>query len=181
MQDTVDLPVAFLGALYAGIVPVPVNTLLPADDYAYMLGHSRRGTVLVSAALLPTVQQAHRASRARSPRLRRVRRRRHAGRRNTAMPSFASLLARRPLPDGSHADTHADDFAFWLYSSGSTGRPKGTVHSHANLYWTAELYGKPVLGLREDDVVLLRGQAVLRLRPGQRADLPARRSARPPC
>jgi benzoate-CoA ligase len=38
---------------------------------------------------------------------------------------------------------------FWLYSSGSTGRPKGTVHSHANPYWTAELYGKGVLGLTE--------------------------------
>jgi benzoate-CoA ligase len=66
---------------------------------------------------------------------------------------FAALLDTPPLPEGSHADTHGDDFAFWLYSSGSTGRPKGTVHSHANLYWTAELYGKPVLGVREDDVV----------------------------
>ena len=31
--------------------------------------------------------------------------------------------------------------------------PKGTVHTQANLYWTAELYGKGVLGLREGDVV----------------------------
>jgi benzoate-CoA ligase len=50
------------------------------------------------------------------------------------------------------AGTHADDPAFWLYSSGSTGRPKGTVHSQANAYWTAELYGKGVLGLQETDV-----------------------------
>jgi benzoate-CoA ligase len=27
------------------------------------------------------------------------------------------------------------------------------VHTHANLYWTAELYGKPVLDLKEDDLV----------------------------
>ena len=40
---------------------------------------------------------------------------------------------------------------FWLYSSGSTGRPKGTVHTHGNPYWTAELYGTPVLGLTERD------------------------------
>ena len=26
------------------------------------------------------------------------------------------------------------------------------MHTHANPYWTAELYGKPVLGLRESDV-----------------------------
>ncbi|MFY8087312.1 MAG: AMP-binding protein, partial [Rubrivivax sp.] len=39
MQDTCDWPVSFLGALYAGLVPVAVNTLLTADDYAYMLEH----------------------------------------------------------------------------------------------------------------------------------------------
>ncbi len=41
MHDCTDWPVCFLGALYAGIVPVAVNTLLTADDYAYMLQHSR--------------------------------------------------------------------------------------------------------------------------------------------
>jgi benzoate-CoA ligase len=51
------------------------------------------------------------------------------------------------------APTLADEPAFWLYSSGSTGKPKGTVHSQGNLYWTAELYGKDVLALRESDVV----------------------------
>ena len=42
---------------------------------------------------------------------------------------------------------------FWLYSSGSTGAPKGTVHLHAHLIQTAELYAPRVLGIREDDVV----------------------------
>ena len=58
-------------------------------------------------------------------------------------PSPLSAAGPRPAPTTS---------AFWLYSSGSTGRPKGTVHTHANLYWTAELYGKAVLGLTEHDV-----------------------------
>ena len=149
MHDTVDMPVALLGAMYAGIVPVPVNTLLPADDYAYMLAHCGARVVLVSAALLPVVQQAI-AQSGRRPQL-------VVSGAIDALPEgasrFSALLEADPLPHGGHADTHADDFAFWLYSSGSTGRPKGTVHSHANLYWTAELYGKPVLGVREDDVV----------------------------
>jgi len=63
---------------------------------------------------------------------------------------FTALLDAEPFAEP--ADTLADDFGFWLYSSGSTGRPKGTVHTHANLYWTAALYGTPVLGLREDDI-----------------------------
>ena len=58
MQDCNDWPVSFLGAIYAGIVPVAVNTLLTADDYAYMLEHSRAQAVLVSGALLPAVTAA---------------------------------------------------------------------------------------------------------------------------
>ena len=146
MLDTVDMPVAFLGALYAGIVPVPVNTLLPAADHAYMLQHSGARALVVSQPLWPVAQQA-------------------LGQPDTtALPvvvcgdtapegcsSFHALLDTPPL--AAPADTHADDFAFWLYSSGSTGKPKGTVHSHANLYWTAALYGQPIMGVREDDVV----------------------------
>lgn len=145
MQDTVDMPVAFLGALFAGIVPVPVNTLLPADNYAYMLRHSDAKLIIVSAALLPVIKDALAQARLHVPVV-------VAGDDN-AEHSFSALLDTEPLPEDGHADTHADQFAFWLYSSGSTGQPKGTVHSHANLYWTAELYGKPVLGLREDDLV----------------------------
>lgn len=144
MLDTVDLPVAFLGALYAGVVPVPVNTLLPADNYAYMITHSDAKLIIVSDLLLPTVQQALAIARRKVPLA-------ISGKPDAAGMRFDQLLDHAPLADA--ADTHADQFAFWLYSSGSTGQPKGAVHSHANLYWTAELYGKPVLGLREDDVV----------------------------
>ena len=147
MHDSIDFPVAFLGALYAGVVPVPVNTLLTADDYAFMLDHSRAQALLVSRPLWPTLQSALGASWHSLPVL-------VSGGGHEPVPegtrSCASLLDTPPLADP--ADTRADDIAFWLYSSGSTGRPKGAVHTHANLYWTAALYGKPVLGLREGDV-----------------------------
>jgi benzoate-CoA ligase len=58
MQDSSDWVVAFLGALYAGVVPVAVNTLLTAEDYAFMLSNSRAQAALVSGALLPTLQEA---------------------------------------------------------------------------------------------------------------------------
>ena len=58
MLDGNHWPVSFLGAIYAGLVPVAVNTLLNADDYAYMLEHSRAQAVLVSGALLPALSAA---------------------------------------------------------------------------------------------------------------------------
>ncbi|MCX8004540.1 MAG: benzoate-CoA ligase family protein [Burkholderiaceae bacterium] len=145
MHDTCDWPVVFLGALYAGVVPVAVNTLLKEVDYAYMLEHSRAQAAFVSAPLLPTLQAAMQRG---SHELRHLV---VAGGHDAGAQDLQALLA-ATAPAPQPAATGADEPAFWLYSSGSTGRPKGTVHTHANLYWTAELYGKPVLGLREDDL-----------------------------
>ena len=148
MHDGNDWPVAFLGALYAGLVPVAVNTLLTADDYAYMLEHSRAQAVLVSGALLPTLNSAmvkcdHEVQKV-------IVSHPQAPLHPSEVDFEAFLNAHAPLD--KPAPTGPDDPAFWLYSSGSTGRPKGTVHSHANPYWTCELYGKGVLGLTERDV-----------------------------
>ena len=41
LLDTLDWPTAFLGAIKAGVVPVPVNTLMTEDDYRFMLADSR--------------------------------------------------------------------------------------------------------------------------------------------
>ena len=148
MLDCNDWPVSFLGALYAGIVPVAINTLLTADDYAYMLEHSRAQAVLLSGSLLPSVESAMSRSRHEVRKL-------IVSQPGGALPagaiSFEDCL-KSATPAQAPAATGGDDPGFWLYSSGSTGRPKGTVHSHANLFWTCELYGKGVLGLRESDV-----------------------------
>lgn len=149
MQDNIDWPVCFLGSLYAGVVPVAVNTLLTADDYAYMLGHSRARAALVSAALLPALQAAMDQA---AHEVQHVIVSQPSGERLAGLPTLSTLLqAHAPAP--RPASTMADEPAFWLYSSGSTGRPKGTVHTHANPYWTAELYGRAVLGLQESDTV----------------------------
>ncbi|WP_459618217.1 benzoate-CoA ligase family protein [Bordetella sp. 2513F-2] len=147
MHDTADWPVVFLGSLHAGVVPVAVNTLLTADDYAYILQHSRARAAFVSGALLPVLQ----AALAQGSEVERV---------VVADPPAdlpAGMQALEPLLQSADrvpaVRTLADEIAFWLYSSGSTGRPKGVVHTHGNLWHTAELYAKPVLGIREDDVV----------------------------
>jgi len=150
LHDTVDFPVVLLAALHAGVIPVAVNTLLTADDYAYMLEHSRAQALFVSGALLPTLRQAMARG---AHDVAHVIVSRPAEAVSAEAHDFAALLEAYSRSTLAPAATDADDIAFWLYSSGSTGRPKGTVHTHANLYWTAETYGQPVLGIREDDVV----------------------------
>jgi benzoate-CoA ligase len=152
MHDCNDWPSSFLGAMYAGTVPVAVNTLLTADDYAYMLQKSRSQVALVSQALLPVLQQAMVQAEANGG---------HEVKQIVvsapqgplpagvlALDDF--LAAHTPLP--ACAPTGADDPGFWLFSSGSTGRPKATVHSQINPYWTAVLYGQKVLELTAEDV-----------------------------
>ena len=58
MHDCNDWPVSFLGALHAGVVPVAINTMLTADDYAYVLANCRAQAAIVSAALLPVLVDA---------------------------------------------------------------------------------------------------------------------------
>lgn len=144
--DTIDFPIVFLGCLLAGVVPVCVNTLLTADDYAFMLGHSEARAVVVSEPLVPVMSTAI-AQAGMAPLV--IVAGPHAG--QPPAQSVAVMSDGAPLQ--GHADTGPGDIAFWLYSSGSTGRPKGTVHTHANLFHTADLYARQVLGIREDDVV----------------------------
>lgn len=156
MHDCNDWVVSFLGALYAGVVPVALNTLLTAQDYAYMLQNSRAQAALVSEALLPTLHEAlamgsHEVKNILVSRPATATAQTGNGD-GPALHDLRALLSAQG-PAAQPAATQADEAAFWLYSSGSTGRPKGTAHTQGNLYWTAELYGKPVLSLTENDTV----------------------------
>lgn len=143
LLDTVDFPTAFLGAIKAGIVPVPLNTLLTAEDYRWMLEDSRAAAVMVSGELSDRWQ----AVAADFPNVRFF----SSG--GGPWPSFTGLLA-ATQSWADAADTHRDEPAFWLYTSGSTGKPKGAMHSHAAMRLSANLFGIGVAGYSESDIVL---------------------------
>jgi benzoate-CoA ligase len=144
LLDTIDWPTAFLGAIKAGIVAVPVNTLMTEDDYRFMLEDSRARVLVVSEELLPKFALALAAAKNSVKVI-------VSGDNAHGHARFADLLTAADTKPVT-AVTTADDMCFWLYTSGSTGKPKGAVHVHASLRLTADLYGTPVAGLKESDV-----------------------------
>ena len=144
LTDTIDWPTAFLGCLKAGVIAVPVNTLLTEDDYRFMLADSRAKCLVVSEVLYPKFEKIIKES----PNLAQV----VVSGDNAHGHKRLEDLLNAAKPELYTAPTTSDDMAFWLYTSGSTGKPKGAVHVHASLKLTADLYGTPVADIKESDV-----------------------------
>jgi len=145
LLDTIDFPTVFLGAIKAGLVPIAVNTLLTANDFDFILRDSRAQALIVSDSLLPVFNPIL----ANQPFLKHVV---VSGAKESSHPLLSNLLA-AASDEFTAAPTRPDDACFWLYSSGSTGTPKGVVHVQTSMIKTAELYGQPILGIQENDLV----------------------------
>ncbi len=152
LQDTPAFAYSFFGAIKAGLVPVPLNTMWRARDYAHALKDSGARVLVVSEALR---RELYAISRAELPRLEHVivapsSARATEGKGPTAAIDFDTLLS-ESAPTLEAEPTHKDAMAFWLYSSGSTGGPKGCVHLQHDMFVCADAYARGVLGMRESD------------------------------
>jgi 4-hydroxybenzoate-CoA ligase len=133
LLDSIDFPIVFWGALRAGMVPVPINTLLPPELALYILTDAAVAAVFISPALRAPLEPVF------------------AGLPEVAViDDIAGFSRPEPCPI---APVAAEDTAFWLYSSGSTSAPKGVLHAHGSLQATYETYGRQVLAIGPDDVV----------------------------
>lgn len=144
LLDVIEFPIVFWGSLKAGVIPVPLNTLLSADHYRFILRDSRAKALFVSAPLLETLRPILDDL----PCLQAIF---VVGGDPEGFLDFAAELAEgtpRPAIEAS-----PDETAFWLYSSGSTGTPKGVCHVHSSLQGTADSYAAEVLGIGEEDLV----------------------------
>jgi benzoate-CoA ligase family protein len=128
----------FWGAIKAGIVPVPPNTLLRAPDYAYMIEDSGCGLVVYSREFAGEIEPALKQLGAEAAKA-------------LTVDAFLMEMAKAPAALDARLADPGDD-CFWLYSSGSTGRPKGAVHAQRDMVVTGELYGVRVLGVTEADI-----------------------------
>ncbi|MDP9409548.1 MAG: AMP-binding protein, partial [Actinomycetota bacterium] len=143
LNDTPSFPTAFFAAIRIGAVPIPVNTLLDADDYRYFVENSRARAVVADLEHHEKVRGAPEG---------------HAGPVELILTNGraeGALILEDLLQSGEDelapANTHKDDMAFWLYSSGSTGKPKGTVHLQHDINYTCETYARHVLEITDSD------------------------------
>jgi len=144
LLDSPEFIASFFGAIKIGAVPIPINTMLKADDFQYFLNDSGAKTLVVHDLMLKEIEKI-------KGNLKYLKNIIVAGNEEARYISFKEITEN----ESSHlepAETGKDDAAFWLYSSGSTGSPKGVVHLHHDLIYSSDLYAKNVLGIAEKDI-----------------------------
>ena len=133
LLDRPDFHAAFLGALRGGVIPIPVSTLLPAKDLAFIARDAEVRGVWIDPDLPEELAAPHLYPK----------------------DAWVERLGEwtRSSSEPPVAGTRAGEPAFWLYTSGTTGEPKGVIHRHIDLAVTAEQYAAPILELGTNDRV----------------------------
>src|SRR5476651_1934376 len=130
--DSRWLAIGFWGAIAAGAVAVPVNTLLKPADYRYVVEDCGARIVVVDPAIVAPSELSSL---------------------DTEIWIVDAMRARcaAATPREGYAQTHRDAMAFFLYSSGTTGEPKAVVHLQHDAWICCETYARSVLEIRPDD------------------------------
>lgn len=132
LGNTVDFPLAYLGAIAVGLVPVPTSSQLTSPEVAKMVAQ------LSPAGIL------------RDPRI--------ASPEDTGLPVVGTpeLAAMRDLAPAAFAIGDPDRLAYIIYTSGTSGNPRAVMHAHRAI-WARRMMHQGWYGLGQSDRLLHAG------------------------
>lgn len=146
LNDSPEFVFSWYGIIKIGAVATDVYTFLHPKDYAYFIDYTRAKVVIVDESTLPLIE----------PAVQKARHLKHVlviGKDTKSDRSFYDLL-QSASDELACEPTNADDVAFWKFTSGSTGKPKAVPLTHRNSFFNYLTFGKEVLGLQSDDIIL---------------------------
>ncbi len=131
LPNSLDYPIAFLGAMKMGAISVPTSTLLTAEEVAYLAKDSGAQVLVTDAAAWYGMANAI----VDTPALKHILLSQAAEikphPRFNVLDLATCLQAANPV--GTTYQTKAEDPAYLVYTSGTTGYPKGVLHAHRAL------------------------------------------------
>ncbi len=131
LGNTVDFPVAYLGAIAAGLIPVPTAAALTTPEITKLADELNPVAVIAGPGVpLPD----------------------HPARVITA----TALEAMFTNPPADYAMGDPDRPAYMVYTSGTSGRPRGVVHAHRAV-WARRMMWDGWYGLTQNDRLLHAG------------------------
>jgi acyl-coenzyme A synthetase/AMP-(fatty) acid ligase len=141
LPNSLDYPIAFLGAMKTGAISVPTSTLLTAEEVAYLAKDSSAAVLVTDAAAWYGMADAL----ANTPTLKHVLLSQAAEIKPHPKFNVLDLAAciQTAKPCANPYQTKSNEPAYLVYTSGTTGYPKGVLHAHraligrqpASKYW----------------------------------------------
>ena len=135
LPNSLDYPIAFLGAMKMGAIAVPTSTLLTAEEVAYLAKDSGACVLVTDAPAWVNMEQQIVDHLQDTPNLVHVLLTQTTQSQPNGFLQLHSL--ERVLVEiqacEAHHKTKSEDPAYLVYTSGTTGFPKGVLHAHRAL------------------------------------------------
>ncbi len=132
LGNTVDFPVLFLGAIAAGLVPVPTSSQLTIAEIERIVAEIAPALIVAAPGVAaPQVPQC-------------------------PVLGLEALRALHSHPPFDWEMGDPDRLAYLIYTSGTSGRPRAVAHAHRAI-WARRMMHEGWYGLRETDRLMHAG------------------------